>query len=154
MEYIEATKEHAEQIYRLVQDTIQAIYPKFYPMEVVKFFCNHHSREQIVGDITNGYVGILLSDNKMVGTGSYKDNHITRVFVAPAFQKQGYGGHIMQCLEDKIALTYSSAYLDASLPSCQFYEGRNYKTVRHEKIEVGNGVFLVYGIMEKQFQHR
>ena len=152
MEYIEATKEHAEQIYRLVQDTIQAIYPKFYPMEVVKFFSNHHSMERIVRDVVDGYVGMLLIDDKLVGTGSYKDNHITRVFVAPAFQKQGYGGHIMQHLEDKIAMTYDSVYLDASLSSCQFYEGRNYKTVKHEKIEVGNGVFLVYGIMEKQFR--
>jgi len=88
LEYIEATKEHAEQIYRLVQETIQAIYPKYYPMEVVRFFCNHHSREKIVRNITDGYVGMLLVDNKLVGTGSYKDNHITRVFVAPAFQKK------------------------------------------------------------------
>lgn len=41
MEYIKATKNDVESIYKLVQKTIRTIYPKYYPKEVVNFFCEH-----------------------------------------------------------------------------------------------------------------
>ena len=31
MEYFKASEEHAEQIYNLVQNTITAVYPRYYP---------------------------------------------------------------------------------------------------------------------------
>ena len=39
MEYFKASEEHAEQIYNLVQNTITAVYPRYYPEAVVDFFC-------------------------------------------------------------------------------------------------------------------
>ena len=149
MEYIKATSKEADQIYELVQDTIRAIYPKYYPREVVDFFCEHHSLENVIGDIECGLVGILLCDDKIVGTGCYKDNHIIRVYVAPEFQGQGYGSYIMQCLESQIGKEYDTVYLDVSLPAAHLYEKRGYLTIRHEKYPVENGVILVYEVMEK-----
>ena len=35
MQYKKAEKEHVTQIYQLVQDTIQAVYPKYYPPRIV-----------------------------------------------------------------------------------------------------------------------
>ena len=52
-------------------------------------------------------------------------------------------------MENKIALSFDTAVLDASLPSCQLYEKRGYRTTKHEKIALEGDVFLVYGIMEK-----
>lgn len=151
MEYIKANESNAEKITMLVQETIQAIYPKYYPNEVVDFFLELHSYENILKDIKEGNVSILVKDNIIVGTGCYKDNHITRVYVKPDFQKQGYGSYIMQCLENKIALHYDTVYLDASLPACCLYEKRGYKTIKRERYEVKNDVILVYEVMEKQF---
>jgi uncharacterized protein YfkK (UPF0435 family) len=37
MEYRKAEKKDLEQIYQLVQDTIQVIYPRCYPTETVAF---------------------------------------------------------------------------------------------------------------------
>lgn len=150
MEYVKATEKYAEQIYNLVQNTIITIYPKYYPQEVVDFFCKLHSKQNIIEDIKSGYVSILLDGNSLVGTGSYKDNHITRVYVAPAFQGQGYGSCIMQNLEDTIALKYDTIYLDASLPASSLYEHRGYKTIKHDKWNVENDVVLVYEVMKKQ----
>ena len=80
----------------------------------------------------------------IVGTGCYDDNHITRVYVKPGFQGQGYGSHIMQCLENEISLKYDKVNLDASLPACHLYEKRGYQTIKHERLNVENGVILVY----------
>ena len=92
-----------------------------------------------------------MIDNVIVGTGCHKNNHITRVYIKPQYQGKGYGSNIMQCLEDEIARNYDSVNLDASLPACRLYEKRGYKTIKHENYEVGNGVILVYEIMEKHF---
>lgn len=149
LNYIKATKENAEEIYKLVQNTITTIYPKYYPKEVVDFFCRLHSKENIEKDIESGNVGMLMDGVQLVGTGSCRDDHITRVYVDPAFQRRGYGSYIMQVLEDEIALRYDAAYLDASLPASHMYEKRGYVTVRHDRWEVENGGVLVYEIMRK-----
>ena len=149
MEYRKATLQESESIYEMVQTTIMTVYLKYYPKEVVDFFCEHHSRDNIVRDIENGVVGVLMDNNKMVGTGCYQDNHITRVYVLPELQGRGYGSFIMQQLEDTIAQNYDKVYLDASLPACHLYEKRGYQTIRHGRWNVENGVVLVYEIMQK-----
>lgn len=150
LNYIKATKENAEEIYKLVQNTITIVYPKYYPKEVVDFFCQLHSRENIEKDIDRGNVGILMDGAQLVGSGSRRADHITRVYVDSAFQRRGYGSYMMQVLEDEAALHYDAIYLDASLPASHMYEERGYVTVRHEKWEVENGAILVYEIMRKQ----
>lgn len=150
MKYIKATEKDLEQIVNLVQETIKAIYPKYYPKEVVDFFCELHCRENILKDIEAGLVGILKKDDEILGTGCYKENHITRVYVKPIFQKQGYGSYIMQCLENEIRMQHETVYLDASLPASHLYEKLGYKTKKHERWNVENGVILVYEVMEKK----
>lgn len=146
---MKATVEYAEQIFKLIQDTIVTIYPKYYPKEIVGFFCKLHSKENIINDIENNRVSILLKDNCLLGTGSYKENHITRVYVAPDLQGNGYGSFIMSNLESEIGLKYDTVYLDASLPASDLYKHRGYKTVKHENWMVENDVVLVYEVMEK-----
>ena len=97
-----------------------------------------------------GRVGILKADNEIVGTGCFKDNHITRVYVKPSAQRKGYGSYIMECLEREIGLQHDTVNLDASLPACCLYEKRGYKTIKHERWNVANGVVLVYEVMEKR----
>ena len=61
MEYLKARREDLGQVYQLVQDTIQTIYPQYYPHEIVGFFRNLHSKENIAADIDSGYVRVLVS---------------------------------------------------------------------------------------------
>lgn len=149
MEYIKATESDTEEIFMIVQDTIRTIYPLYYPKEVVDFFCELHCKENISKDIKEGCVGSLREDNRIVGTGCYKEDHITRVYVKPEYQGRGYGSYIMQCLENEIRAKHDIAYLDASLPASRLYEKRGYQTVKHEKWDVENGRILVYEIMAK-----
>ncbi|MDD3184091.1 MAG: GNAT family N-acetyltransferase [Anaerostipes sp.] len=123
MDYIKAKRENAEAIYQLIKDT---------------------------KDIDKGFVGILVDGNELIGTGSSNDNHITRVYVNPKYQKQGYGSFIMQTLENEIALSFNDVHLDASLPASHMYEKRGYVTKTHEEWNVENGVILVYEVMEKR----
>jgi len=149
LNYIQATRAHADDIYQLVQDTVTQIYPKYYSKEIVDFFCQLHNQKNILKDIERGTVGMLMVDDRIIGTGSYDRNHITRVYVSPAFQRQGYGSYIMQVLEDQIAPEYDTIYLDASLPAKHMYEKRGYVTQKQESMEVEQGAVLNYDVMQK-----
>ena len=148
--YIKAEIEDAETVFKMVQNTIISIYPKYYHKEVVDFFCDLHSKERITNDIIDGNVRLLMIGDIPVGTGSYKEDHITRLYVSPDHQGKGYGTFIMDKLEVEIAKKHDTVSLDASLPASIMYEHRGYKTVRHERWECENGVMLVYEIMEKK----
>ena len=149
MTYESAAEKDLEDIYTVVQQTVKTIYPNYYLTEVVRFFCELHSREAILKDIRNGYVSFLKVDGKIIGTGSFIKNHVTRVYVLPEYQKKGYGTFIMKSIEAEIAKRYEKVYLEASLPAVGLYEKLGYTTMKHDKFSVENEVVLVYEIMEK-----
>ena len=152
MEYTRAISGMANDIQNVLHTAIKTIYPKYYPKEVVDFFCRHHSKEHILNGIASGNMGVLEYNDVIVGTGCFDGNHITGVYVLPSYQNQGYGSYIMNCLEKEIAQKYDTAILDASLPAVCLYEHRGYKTVGHGVYELENDVKLVYEIMEKKLK--
>lgn len=150
MVYELAAKKDTQAVYDVVQQTIKTIYPNYYPARVVDFFSELHSREAIEKDIRNGYVSVLKIDGKIVATGCFTDNHITRVYVLPQYQKKGYGTFIMKNMEAQISAHYDKAVLDASLPAAALYEKLGFSTIKHVHYPVGNGSILAYEIMEKR----
>lgn len=152
MEFKIAKKQDAEQIYVLVQETIRVVYPKYYLSEIVDMFCEYHSLENVLSDIEAGNIYILLEGNQIVGTGTAREQHITRVYVLPDYQKKGYGTYIMNRLEGIIKEKYGYADIDASLPACRLYARLGYQTIDHGIWECKNGVIQVYEIMRKQWR--
>ncbi|MBR4732564.1 MAG: GNAT family N-acetyltransferase [Lachnospiraceae bacterium] len=151
-EYVKASIKDVDVVFNIVQESIKSTYPKYYPKEVVDFFCELHCKDNITKDIHDGLVGMLLVDGVCVGTGCFRENHITRVYVSPAQQGKGYGSYVMNCLESIISANYSKAVLDASLPASHLYEKRGYSTIEHCKRPVKNDVILVYEVMEKELK--
>ena len=95
MDYIAATPDMADDIYKVLHTTIKTIYPQYYPREVVDFFCQHHNKEHILAGIVSENMGVLVNGDAIVGTGCYDGNHITGVYVLLDYQKQGCGLKIM-----------------------------------------------------------
>lgn len=151
MKYVTAAPDMADVIYDVLHTTIKTVYPKYYPKEVVDFFCRHYSKERILDGIASGNMSVLMDADVAVGTGCFERSHITGVYVLPTYQRQGYGSYIIDRLEKEIAKKYDTAVLDASLPAVCLYERRGYKTAGHGIYELENGVKLVYEIMEKKF---
>ena len=152
MKYVKATFEMANDIQNVLHTAIKTIYPKYYPKEVVDFFCMHHSKEHIRNGIASGNMRVLIYNDVIVGTGCFDGNHITGVYVLPLYQNQGRGSYIMNRLEKEISKTNDTVILDASLPAACLYEHRGYKTVGHGIYELENDVKLVYEIMEKKLK--
>ena len=150
MRYVTAASDMVDGIYNVLHTAIQTIYPQYYPKEVVEFFCKHHSKGHILEGIASGNMGVLMHHGVIAGTGCFDGNHITSVYVLPAYQNQGCGSYIMDCLETEIAKMHDTVILDASLPAVCLYWHRGYKTVGHGIYELEHNVKLVYEIMEKK----
>ena len=87
MKYIAAVPDMVNEIYDVLHTAIKTIYPKYYPKEVVDFFCKHHSREHILDGIASGNMGVLVNEDAIVGTGSFESNHIAGVYVLPSKER-------------------------------------------------------------------
>ncbi len=138
---------------KLIRRTINTSYSPVYPKEVIKYFHDYHNDETILKDAKEGYTIVLEKNNRIIGTGTIVANHIWRVFIDPAFQKEGLGKLIMRKLEAKaISNKIRFIKLNASLPSKKFYDSLGYSTSRKTFLKVENGKKLNYYKMEKTLQ--
>lgn len=144
----------AKRVYEIVQETVKEIYPKYYLGEIVDMFCEFHNEENIMKDIEEGNTYILTTEDGVIGTGTINENHITRVYVLPRYQRRGCGTFIMKKLEKIISEKYDYSDIDASLPACKLYSKLGYKTIDHGMWECANGVIQVYEIMKKDFKKK
>jgi citrate lyase synthetase len=125
-------------------------YSDVYSKEAVRFFKDWHCDENVLKDANEGYTIVLEKDSRIIGTGSVAGNEIRRVFVEPAFQKNGFGKVIMRKLEEKALLaSIGIVKLCASLPAKKFYDSLGYVTLEETFLEVENNKKLDYYKMEK-----
>lgn len=134
----------------IVKETIQKIYPHYYPPGAVRFFLDLHCEERIKEAMSSEEIYFAAIQGNIIGTGSIRKNEICRLFVLPEYQRKGYGSRCMDLLEEKIFKNYEKVHAAASFPSEQMYLKRGYRIVSYEKIETENGDFLCYHTMEKE----
>ena len=146
----EFTLSDLDTVRALIQNTIDLCYSGIYPKEAVCFFKNWHCNENVIRDAKEGYTIVLERNSRIIGTGTIVGDEIKRVFVQPAFQKNGFGKVVMQKLEKKaLSVGIGVVKLDASLPSKKFYDSLGYKTIEETFLEVENGKRLDYYKMQK-----
>lgn len=145
----QAIKMDLDTVKNITYETIQTIYPHYYPKGAVDFFIQHHSYENITADIESCKVFIIEKDETAVGTVTIKDIEICRLFVLPHYQKNGYGRALLEFSEKHIAKKSKIIRLAASLPANEIYLRRGYKEIESHSIVTINGDYLCYDIMEK-----
>ncbi len=142
--------DYVDAVYRLVQHTIDAVYPNYYSAEAVDFFRQLHQQNAIGKDVSKGAVYGCFADGILVATGSCHDHHIARLFVEVNMQGQGIGSKMLSCLEAKIAAAWHSVVLDASRPAEEFYRKRGYRIFCQEHLQLESGSLLTWNVMKKQ----
>ena len=139
-----------EQVAAIVRETIQKVYPHYYPMGAVQFFLDLHSEVRIEKVMSSEEIYLVMVQGTIIGTGSIRKNEICRLFILPEYQGKGYGSRLMDLLEARIFENYPKVHVDASFPAESMYLKRGYQIVSYEKIETENGDFLCYHTMEKE----
>ena len=139
-----------EQVAAIVKDTIQKVYPHYYPSGAVQFFLDLHSEARIEEVMYSEKIYFAMVQGNIIGTGSIRKNEICRLFILPEYQGKGYGSRLMDLLEARIFENNPKVHVDASFPAESMYLKRGYQITSYEKIETENGDFLCYHTMEKE----
>ncbi|OPZ19552.1 MAG: hypothetical protein BWZ04_02426 [Firmicutes bacterium ADurb.BinA205] len=140
----------AELVKQLSHETIESVYPHYYPRGAVDFFLAHHSMDHIIKDIEEGNVWLIYSDGKAVGTVTINENEINRLFVLPQCQGKGFGRELMLFAEKTIFSRYDTAKLSASLPAKAMYLKNGYEFSEYHIIDCNNGDKLCYDYLIKR----
>ena len=151
MSITQANKDDLQLVKRITIETINQIYPHYYPKGAVEFFIEHHNDVNISNDIEAGIVFLCMDENEQaVGTVTLKENDICRLFVLPEYQGLGYGRELLDFAENEIAKNYAEILLDASLPAKRIYLKRGYVEKESHVIVANYGDFLCYDVMVKE----
>ncbi len=136
---------------KITAETINAIYPHYYPKGAVEFFLAHHNDENILSDIKNEKVFLCVdTEANAVGTVTLNENEIGRLFVLPEYQGRGYGRELLEFSENAILEKYSEIILHASLPAKNIYLKRGFRITESHVINAPYGDFLCYDMMIKE----
>jgi len=147
----QAYKEDLQVVKCITIETINQIYPHYYPKGAVEFFVEHHNDTNIINDIEAGKVFLCVNEEgHPVGTVSIKGNDICRLFVLPEYQGQGYGRMLLDFAENEIIKKYEEIMIDASLPAKRIYLKRGYREKESHIINTNYGDFLCYDVMVKK----
>lgn len=145
-----AKTEDFEIVKNITIQTINDIYPHYYPKGAVEFFLDHHNNENIKNDIKYNKVFIYcLTNEKAVGTITIKNNEICRFFILPKYQGFGYGTALLNFAENFIFKDYNKIILDSSLPAKQIYLKKGYTATEFHSIKTNNCDYLYYDTMIK-----
>lgn len=142
--------ESAKQVAAIAAETIQKVYPKYYPAGAVRFFLDLHSVPRVEEAMNSEEIYFVIMQGIIVGTGTIRKNEICRLFILPKYQRKGYGSKVMDLLERKIFEKYPVVHVDASFPAENMYFKREYQITSYETIETENGDYLCYHTMEKK----
>lgn len=134
----------------IVEKTIKAIYPHYYPPGAVQFFLDLHDEQRIREALAREEIYFSVVQGEIVGTGSIRGNEICRLFILPEYQAKGYGGRLMDLLEAMVFRRYRQVHIDASFPAESMYLKRGYRIKTYEKIETESGDYLCYHTMERE----
>lgn len=146
-----ASSADLKDIFSLVENTIKAVYPKFYPSGAVDLYLHNHNKENIEKDIYENRVFVCCENNVIVGTVTICENDISRLYVADKKQGSGYGTQLLDFAENEISKKFQTAVLDCSLPAKNIYIKRGYKETAYKQLQADNGDYLCYDEMEKHF---
>ena len=148
---VRAAKEQDQQtVYRIAQETISGIYPRYYPKGAVDFFLQHHNLSAIERDIRSGCVFLAMNEaGTAVGTVTIRENEILRLFVLPAFQRKGYGKLLLDFAEALVSKIHPEIVVDASFAAKALYLKRGYRETEYHQIKTQNGDYLCYDVMQK-----
>jgi citrate lyase synthetase len=146
----EFTGADAGQVFRLLQDTIEASYRGVYTEEGIKLFKDYHSLENIKTDAAAGYAVVAENNGEIIGTGTLTGSNVRRVYISPHNQHRGIGKLIAAELERKAAEeNISTLDLSASPVSKRFWESVGYTLQEEKSIPLENNRELRYFYMKK-----
>ncbi len=144
-----ATQNDYQDIRNLIHTTVKACYPAIFATEIIRFYIEYHSLEEIHRRAITGVVLVLTIGDCIRATGFLSQGEMGGVYVHPDFQRQGLGLAIVsKLLEIARKKKLKKIWLDATPIAKPLYDKLGFELVRPMVIYIKNKP-LHYFKMEK-----
>lgn len=137
-----ARPEEAKEISLMIERSVRASFPKFYPDCSIEYVVSSLDENGVLERMkwTNFYVAKI--ENKIVGCGaigeywgSKTESSLFNIFVDPDYQRQGIGRKIVETLEqDELFLRAKRIEVPAGMVGIPFYKKLGYRHKNNELI--------------------
>lgn len=149
IEIHEASEADYPEIQRLIHATVDVCYPAIYAPEIIRFYHQYHSLNEIKRRASEGVFLILRHDGLMKATGFLTGEEMGGLYVHPDYQRQGLGTAIIrQLLEIAVKQNLSRIWLDATPYAKPLYEKLGFRVTRTAVMYIENNP-LDYFKMER-----
>jgi GNAT superfamily N-acetyltransferase len=141
------TEDDLSALVELVQSTIQDCYPEVYPKEVVDFFLEYHSIDEVNKRIKNKKTSLFLAfqDEMLVGSGYLTKKEVGGVYIRKSKQGTGIGKQIVERIIEKAKENgYDHIWLDATLLAKEFYLSMGFQLIENMTDYVSDNIPLHY----------
>jgi GNAT superfamily N-acetyltransferase len=140
--------EDIDKLQSLIHLTIKTNYPSVYAPEIVDFFLDYHSKDEIIARSQKALILVLKKSDIIVATGFLLDEELGGVYVHPDHQKLGLGRIIVvNLLNNARAKGLKRIHLDSTPIAKKLYENLGF-IVTEEVVQMVGKVPLPYFKME------
>lgn len=147
-----ATISDLKEMQELYIETIQSVCKSDYnPAQIEAWISGVHNTDRWLEVITTQFVLLAISENKITGFGTLKDNnYIDFFYIHKDFQRQGIADKILTELELEARKHHTITLIsDISITAKPFFEKKGF-TVKAEQKNIKLGVELINYKMEKE----
>ena len=151
-----AQKGDEKEIIALVHNVIKHSLSSIYPPSAVNWFYEYHSIAHLSDEIENGAdVFVVYDGAELIGTVTYYDDELKRLFIHPDWQKCGIGKYLIEKVES-LAQEARRTYimLFANPATWRYYKAKGYEPINFAAEEPSAGEYLSYVTMTKEFAPR
>ncbi len=146
-----AKKQDAAAIISLVHHVTDFSLTKIYAPSAVEWLYNYHSLKHLEEEFGGGaIVAVIYDEKKLIGTATYFNHEIKRVFIHPEYQKMGLGKLFMKTLEERARKKNEEhIMLYANPATWRYYESMGFKKINMAAARMKDGQYLPYCTMVK-----
>jgi GNAT superfamily N-acetyltransferase len=136
---------------KLIHKTIEACYPACYEEEVTRYFLGCHDNKDISERARHGITMVYSVNERIVGTGTLKGNHIEALYVDPFMQGKGIGKRIMFSIFDEaLRQAIPKLCLSATLLSKSFFQHLGFQQISENTHGADQLFPYTFYLMEKK----
>lgn len=144
-----AKQEDAEEISKLIINTILEVNSKDYTKTQLDALIKHNGHEDIARKINDSEVFCLEEDGKIVGTVALQGQEVRRLYVDSKFLRKGFGKKLMLALEKSAKdKGIDRLFLRSTLTATDFFIKIGYTVLKKVSWDMG-GVVLDFVNMGK-----
>lgn len=146
----ECTNKQIDELALFIKSIIKQCYPPIYSNDVIDFFVELHSPENLKKKTKKGLVLLGYYENELIACGTLYKKEICGVYVNTQYHRKGFGKVLVsKLIQTAINKGYDHIWLDSTPIAFDFYKSLGFQLTEERTIYINNNSPLPHFRMYK-----